>query len=319
MPWKERYTVSDERTLADVRWPGDARCAVMVVIDLSPPCGAQGIGPRELDSDQACYGLDVALPRMLDVLDAHNVRATFPVPAMLADHAPAQVRELVERGHEVAAHGLCREDVSGLESHEERSRLTRTTEILADVLGQRPHGWYTLPRQTDKWPGGALSANTIGLLIEAGYDYLGNSEADDIPHYWVDDYATRRAILAMPYCYHHDDQYFIEYPPIWHGGNNVERVETLSRNWRTEFEAMAGTSLQRGFGRAFTMVLHPWLNGWGQRLEAFENMLALLRSGQTIWNPTAWECAQYWTSTYPASATLRLKPSVWRDYPGSQS
>jgi len=318
MPWKERYTVSDERTQEDVQWPDSGRCAFIVVIDPSPPCGPQGLGPAELDSDQAHYGLETALPRMLDVLDAHRIRATFPVPAMLASQAPALARELVRRGHEVAAHGLRREDVSALEPHEEQARLARTTDIIGEVIGERPRGWYTLPRQTDRFPGGALSTRTIGFLIDAGYDYLGNSQADDIPHYWVDDYPARRAILALPYCYHHDDQYFIEYPPVWHGGNNLERVETLLRNWRGEFEAMRGTIEQPGFGRCFTMVVHPWLNGWGQRLDAFEQMLALSHNGPPVWNPTAGECARYWTGAYPAATALKLAPSIWQDHPGSQ-
>ena len=40
MPWKERYTISDERTLADadVKWPDGKRCCFRVVVDLSPPC-----------------------------------------------------------------------------------------------------------------------------------------------------------------------------------------------------------------------------------------------------------------------------------------
>jgi hypothetical protein len=67
------------------------------------------------------------------------------------------------------------------------------------------------------------------------------------------------------------------------------------------------------------MVLHPWLNGWGQRLDVFERMLAHLRSGPAVWNPTAGECARYWHSKYPADSTLKLAASIWADHPGSQS
>ena len=67
----------------------------------------------------------------------------------------------------------------------ERRGSTRTTEILAKVAGRRPAGWFSLPRQGDKFAGGAISPNTIDLLIEAGYAYFGNGLADDVPHYWV--------------------------------------------------------------------------------------------------------------------------------------
>ena len=42
--------------------------------------------------------------------------------------------------------------------------------------------------------------------------YMGNGLADDIPHYWVTDFAARRAILAMPYYYHYDDTWFLLFP-----------------------------------------------------------------------------------------------------------
>lgn len=324
MPWKDRYTVSDERTLDEVRWPEPARCAAIVVIDPSPPCGTTGLGAREFDSDEGRYGLDVALPRILDALERNGVRATFPVPAVLAEHSPALVREIAARGHEVAAHGFRREDVSRLERHEEAWRLRRTTQILADALGEAPRGWYTLPRQTDAFPGGALSAHTVELLVEQGYEYLGNSQADDIPHYWVSEMGAsdprgRSSILAMPYCYHFDDQYFIEFPPIGHGGNNLERPDTLLRNWLAEFDAMAGSGGQQAFGRCFSMVVHPWLNGWGQRLDVLDRMLAHVRATPVAWNPTAGECARYWRAQYPRESALRLLPSIWADHPGSQS
>ena len=45
MPWKQGYTISDERSLADseVRWPDDARCCVTVTVDLSVASGAEGV------------------------------------------------------------------------------------------------------------------------------------------------------------------------------------------------------------------------------------------------------------------------------------
>jgi hypothetical protein len=48
MPWKERYTISDERTLldSDVRWPNAKRCCFRVVVDLAPASGPEGIKPQ---------------------------------------------------------------------------------------------------------------------------------------------------------------------------------------------------------------------------------------------------------------------------------
>ena len=36
MPWKERYTISDEKSIGDseIRWPGGKRCCFLAVVDL---------------------------------------------------------------------------------------------------------------------------------------------------------------------------------------------------------------------------------------------------------------------------------------------
>ena len=55
MPWKERYTISDEKSIrdADIMWPGGKRCCFRVVVDLSPACGPDGIKPDDLTTPDA--------------------------------------------------------------------------------------------------------------------------------------------------------------------------------------------------------------------------------------------------------------------------
>ena len=67
------------------------------------------------------------------------------------------------------------------------------------------------------------------------------------------------------------------------------------------------------------MVLHPGAIGWCNRLQLLEDFFAYVRSFPGVWNPTSEECARYWQAAYPAVDTLKLEPSVWRDYPGSLS
>ena len=214
MPWKERYTISDERTLldSDVRWPDGKRCCFRVVVDLAPASGPDGIKPQDLTTPDAYFGMHGGLRELCGMLKRHGIKATFAVPAVIAEIHGDTVRRLRDEGHEIAAHGFKHEDVSTLGRDEERARLERTTAILAKVAGARPSGWFSLPRQSDKFAGGAVSPNTIDLLVEAGYDYFGNGLADDLPHYWVCDFASRRNILALPYYYHFDDQFFLLFP-----------------------------------------------------------------------------------------------------------
>ena len=60
---------------------------------------------RELKSRLTFEKPTQALPKLLDLLDKYNARFTFFVVGYIADHHPEIVDILIERGHEVAAHG----------------------------------------------------------------------------------------------------------------------------------------------------------------------------------------------------------------------
>lgn len=314
MPWKDGYTTSDEQTLPDqqVRWPDDRRCACILVVDLSIASGPQGITPAELTTATQQFGMQVGVRSLLEVLQRFGMHATFAVPAVIAAIYPETVQTILAAGHEVAAHGFKHEDVSQLPVEQERERIAVTTESLTRLLGKRPTGWYSLPRQRDAFAVGTVSPHTIALLLEAGYTYMGNGLADDIPYYWVTDAETPQALLTLPYYYHFDDQFFLMFPPPGLG-SGLENPRPFLTNCTLEFEA------QYRRGRYFSMVVHPHIIGFGHRMHLLETLLTHIRSFPDVWNPTASQCAQYWVAQYPARTALHLEPSIWQDYPGSLS
>jgi peptidoglycan-N-acetylglucosamine deacetylase len=312
MPWKDRYTTSDERTLDRVEWPDGAPCALVVTVDLSPACGPDGITPKELAAEDTEYGMHVGIARLLAAFDRFGVTATFATPAIVAETWPQRLREIIARGHEIAAHGERHEDPSRLARADEQQLIARTTDTLAKVAGARPHGWYALAGPCDRYAGGRVSPNTIDLLAHAGYQYFGNGLADDIPYYWVTDFVTRRSLLAMPYYPHFDDQFFLMFPAPGKG-SGLERPAPLLANWIAELHAA------RAFGRCFAITIHPHLVAWGGRLGLLEDVLARATSAPSAWNATALACARWFNRVYPASTVLRLEPSIWKDHPGSLS
>lgn len=312
MPWKQGYTISDEKSLADaaLRWPDGARCCVKIVVNLSLANGPAGVQTEDLACSDAYFAMGDGLDALLDCLARHCLRATFAVPALVAHAHAGRMRGIVAAGHEIAAQGLAHEDVSALERADEQARLLRTTEMLAQACGVRPAGWFALPRPGDAFAVGTVSASTMELLLDAGYTYMGNSLADDIPHYWVVDFARHRSMLALPYYYHFDDQFFMMYPSR---GSGLENPDFLERNWRHEFDA------QHARGRFFEMTVHPRNSGWMHRLRALDRFLGHVRAQADVWNPTSQACADYWLRHYPASSTLQLEDSIWQDHPGSLS
>jgi peptidoglycan-N-acetylglucosamine deacetylase len=312
MPWKQGYTISDEVGLRDdeVRWPNGSRCCFTVTVDLSVARSAQGIRAEDLTHPDAYFAAHDGLELLVALLRRFNIKATFAVPAVIAQLRAERLPDLLADGHEIAGNGLKHEDISGFTKPEEKARLDLATDILTRVIGQRPAGWFCLPRQDDPFAGGTISPNTMDLLIDAGYEYMGNGLADDVPHYWVTDFASRRALLTLPYYYHFDDQWFLLFP---RRGTGLEHADDMFRNWRAEFNA------QYKRGRQFSMVLHPGMVGWAHRLQLLEEFLVHVRGFPGVWNPCSAECAKYWKATYGAAEHLRLEPSLWRDYPGSLS
>jgi peptidoglycan/xylan/chitin deacetylase (PgdA/CDA1 family) len=312
MPWKENYTRSDEKSLEDhqVAWPGGHHCAATITVDLSPATTPAGVTEADLQNSPAVFGLHDGTDQVLALLRRFGLKATFTVPAVLARFLADTIRRVQDDGHEIAAGGFKHEDVSGLTRADEAARIALTTEILADATGARPTGWFSLPRAGDPFAVGTISPNTMDLLLEADYAYMGNGLSDDIPHYWVTDFSARRAILTMPYYYHFDDQFFLLFPKK---GTGLEHADALYANWVAEFDA------QYRRGRYFNMVLHPAAIGWCNRAKLLEDFLAKLHQAPDLWNPTSGECAAYWADAYPAATTLKLEESIWQDYPGSRS
>src|SRR5215470_5272297 len=121
MPWKDRYTISDEKSLTDdeIRWPQGARCCVGITVDLSLAAGPEGIRAADLVTPEAQFGANQGLNALLVALQRYELKATFAVPAVLAAVYADRIHSLVAEGHEIAAHGFKHEDVSALESEDE--------------------------------------------------------------------------------------------------------------------------------------------------------------------------------------------------------
>ena len=85
MPWKNGYTISDEKTLEIVEWPKDNQCAMVLVIDYSIPSGSEGIGPKEVQTPKAEFSTRTGIYRLLDILEKYGLSAGIFVPTAKID------------------------------------------------------------------------------------------------------------------------------------------------------------------------------------------------------------------------------------------
>jgi peptidoglycan/xylan/chitin deacetylase (PgdA/CDA1 family) len=121
-----------------------------------------GMWPEDVPQGEHFTVLEV-LPRLLELLAARGVRATFFVEGLNAEMYPDALRDLARAGHEIAVHAWRHEEWAALDAATETALLDRATEVMRSI-GLEPRGFRP--------PGGGLTARTLSLLAERGYSYV---------------------------------------------------------------------------------------------------------------------------------------------------
>lgn len=104
--------------------------------------------------------------RILDLLDARRVRATFFVVGSVADTHPDLVRQIAARGHEVGSHSYAHRLISTMTQAELRGDVSRSRRQLQDLTGQNILGF-----RAPEFSVGRLDHWCFDVLAEEGFAY----------------------------------------------------------------------------------------------------------------------------------------------------
>lgn len=146
-------------------WPHNAKCAISFTMDNLGE--AQAVHNKEWPPDEPTGqhpSVTQTLPRILDLLGAGGIRATYFAEAWSLGVYPAAVAELRRRGHEVAWHGFQHEPWHALSPEDEEASFERShAEALA-------HG---VPYRGFRPPGGSINGDrTLELCRRYGVEYV---------------------------------------------------------------------------------------------------------------------------------------------------
>ena len=119
---------------------------------------------HRLSDETGRYVLEQGMPRLLDLYERYDVKATFFFTGHIARLYPQTVRMAQERGHEVGSHGLTHEvgkafDVMPRE--EQLTHLKQSKQILEDITGT--------PIVSFRAPAARVPKDFPSVLKEAGF------------------------------------------------------------------------------------------------------------------------------------------------------
>jgi putative urate catabolism protein len=283
-------------------WPGGARLAVQCVLNyeeggensilhgdqaseafLSEIVAAQPLpGVRHISMEQIYeYGSRVGVWRILRLFERKRIPLTVFAVAMAAQRHPAAIRAMVAAGHEIASHGLKWINYQYVPEDVERAHIRQAMDILTEVAGERPLGWYT----------GRTSPNTRRLVAEyGGFLYDADDYNDDLP-YWAE--VEGRPQLIVPYTLDANDMRFVS-PQGFNSGDQF--LAYLKDSFDVLYAEGADTP------RMMSVGLHCRLVGRPGRLAALERFLDYAASHDGVWFCRRIDIARHWRNRHPFQA-----------------
>lgn len=183
-------------------WPNGARLAVLVYTApeewcwdqdevMDPPATARyGRSRISLSTRSAVdYGFTVGIHRIAEVFDEFDMKTTLWTNGNAVEQHRDVLETLVAAGHEIGGHGYSEGmPMTAMSREDQRESIRLSVERITELTGKPPAGWVG--------PGAAADEDTIELLAEAGFDYHGDLQDDELPYFL---HVGGRTLVEIPY------------------------------------------------------------------------------------------------------------------------
>ena len=289
------------------QWPGGARIAVQFVLNyeeggencvlhgnpgseqfLSEMFNPESYPARHMSMESIYeYGARVGVWRIVRAFAERGLPLTvFAVASALARH-PELARALVQQGHEIACHGLQWIHYQNVPKDVERAHMQQAMEILTQLTGSRPLGWYT----------GRDSPNTRRLVADyGGFAYDSDYYGDDLP-FWM---KVRRSDgqvvpqLIVPYTLDCNDMRFALPQGFAH-------AEPFFHYMKDTFDALYAEGDPAGANapKMMSVGMHCRLLGRPGRITALQRFLDYVLQHDKVWVCRRLDIARHWAATHP--------------------
>ena len=286
-------------TPPQARWPSGAKLAVQFVINyeeggennilhgdttseafLSEMVGADPWPGQRHPSMESIYeyGSRVGIWRLLELFKSREIPITIFAVAMALGRNPAVAEAALAQSHEICSHGYRWIDYRHVPIEVEREHLQKAIQIIREVTGERPLGWYT----------GRGSENTRKLVVEdGGFLYDADDYNDDLP-FWTQ--VDGKDHLVVPYTLDANDMRFA----TPQGFNSGDLFFAYLRDTFDVLYAEGGTT-----PRMMSIGLHCRLAGRPGRIAALQRFIAHAQAHDDVWFARRVDIARHWRDHHP--------------------
>ena len=298
------------RTPPHAQWPQGARIAVQFVLNyeeggensvlhgdagseqfLSEMANPPAFADRHLSMESIYeYGSRVGVWRILREFEKRGWPLTVFGVSMALQRHPELTRAFVELGHEIACHGWRWIHYQQIDEATEREHMRIGMQIIEELTGQRPLGWYT----------GRDSPNTRRLVADdGGLVYDSDYYGDDLPFWTTVQRTDGQSVphLIVPYTLDVNDMRFA----LPQGYAQGEDFYTYLKD---TFDLLYAEGDPDGDNapKMMSVGMHCRLLGRPGRFRALQRFLDHVARHEHVWVCRRIDIARHWQAVHPFQA-----------------
>jgi allantoinase len=285
------------------QWPGNARVALQFVLNyeeggenavlhgdagseqfLSEMFNPPAFPDRHLTMEGIYeYGSRAGAWRILREFEQRGLPLTVFGVSMALQRHPELTAAFRELGHEIACHGWRWINYQTLDEATEREHMRIGMQVIEQLTGERPLGWYT----------GRDSPNTRRLVADfGGFEYDSDYYGDDLP-FWMKVKKTDGAVvphLVVPYTLDTNDMRF-SLP------QGFAQSEDFFVYLRDSFDALYAEG--ETAPKMMSVGMHCRLLGRPGRIVALQRFLDHVQQHDRVWVCRRVDIARHWKQIHP--------------------
>jgi len=207
------------------------------------------------------YGYKEGIPRMLDSWDKLGIKVTSHMVGSAVLENPALAKEIVDRGHEAAAHGMSWSAQYNLSYDDEKKFIKDGVDAIKHATGFTPVGYNA------NWL--RRGENTLRILQELGFTYHIDDLSRDEPFIIQ---VNQQDFVVVPYTLRCNDILLIE-------GKNFS-VDQFFNQVKAEFDQLyAESEFKR---RQLSISFHDRIGGTPQMVKVTSDLVKYIQSFQGV-------------------------------------